>query len=171
MGTKIKLQHILTACVIFMLSAGCGGRGDEITTFILVRHAEKADDGTEDPPLTAQGEARAKRLAFLFKDASVDAVYSTHYKRTRFTAEPLSNIVDVDVLIYEEYKPEVILDMLEKHRGGTVFISGHSNNIPWTANLLLGDEVYEDYDENQYGTILVISVAEMGEGSVLRLSY
>lgn len=165
------MRYLLFAFLSALLFAACSVGDKEITTFILVRHAEKADDGTDDPPLTLQGEARAKRLANLFEDASLNALYSTHYKRTRLTAEPLSATKNLEVQTYEAFKPEAIAEMLERHRGGVVFVTGHSNNIPWTANLLLGNNAFADYDESQYSIILVVSVVEIGNGSVLRLVY
>jgi hypothetical protein len=65
----------------------------------------------------------------------------------------------------------VIEDMVNKHRGGTVLISGHSNTTPWTANLLVGNEVYKDYAESEYGIILIITVTRMGRAAVTRVNY
>ena len=45
------------------------------TTLILVRHAEKAADGTLNPPLTELGEARAAELAYLLGHVELEAVY------------------------------------------------------------------------------------------------
>lgn len=62
-----------------------------VTTFILVRHAEKdMTQSTPDPDLSAEGHARARRLALLFEKTEIAAVYSTPFKRTRQTVEPLA---------------------------------------------------------------------------------
>ena len=58
------------------------------TTVILVRHAEKAAEPADDPPLTAAGATRADALVDLVKDAGVTAVVSTQFQRTRLTAAP-----------------------------------------------------------------------------------
>jgi hypothetical protein len=84
----------------------------------------------------------------------------------------LADNKNIRIKQYEPFKEEVIQQMLEEHKGGTVLISGHSNNIPWTANLLLGKEVYADYTETDYGNILIISVVEKGKVSkVTHLRY
>jgi broad specificity phosphatase PhoE len=138
----------------------------------LIRHAEKANDGTQDPDLTPEGEARAKSLAAMFDSARIDAVYSTSYKRTRNTVRVLAANKNIEVKSYEPFKDEVIQNMLEQHKGGTILICGHTNNIPWIANRLLGKEVYADYLETDYGNILIVSVVEKGKvAKVTHLRY
>jgi len=62
---------------------------DSITTFYLIRHAEKdrSDSKNSDPVLTEKGLKRAENWAKALKDIDFDAIYSTNYKRTicRFT--------------------------------------------------------------------------------------
>ena len=164
---------VLPSLFLFLIFAcACEGEKGTLTTFILIRHAEKGDDGTDDPDLKAEGEARAKRLAFMLKDTPLSAIYSTHFKRTINTVKPISEIKNIDVQPYDAHKPEVIEKMVQQHRGGTVLMSGHSNNIPWTANLLLGENAYEDYPETEYGILLIVTVADMGRVTgVTRLNY
>jgi broad specificity phosphatase PhoE len=142
------------------------------TTFILLRHAEKASDGSDDPDLKAEGIERARRLTELLKDTQVDGIYATNFKRTRQTVELLAQEKKLDVLQYEAFKPEEIENMLHKHRGGTVVVCGHTNNIPWTANLLTGKDEFDDYEETQYGIFMIVTVVEKGSNAkVIRLSY
>lgn len=156
---------------ILLLSGSCSF-DDAVTTFILVRHAEKADDGTDDPGLRPQGEGRANRLAYMLKDVSFDGIYSTDFKRTRNTVAPIADVANVEVQLYEPKKLEDIQKMYVRHHGGTVLVCGHADNIPWTANQLTGKETYKDYADDEYGVILIVSVTEMGKGaSVVRVNY
>lgn len=158
--------------IAFLVTAGCEEKPGDVTTFILVRHAEKVNDGTDDPDLTSEGQSRAMRLAFMLRDTPLQAIYSTGFRRTQNTAKPIADMKNMEVLPYEADKPEEISKMLQQHKGGIVLMTGHSNNIPWTANLLLGREVFKDYPESQYGTILIVSVGKTNEGSsVVRLNY
>ncbi len=142
------------------------------TTFILVRHAEKGDDGTKDPDLTETGNARAKRLATLLGKTQVDAIYSTTYKRTRNTVAPLASSKGIGVTDYDAFKTEAIDGMLKKHSGGTIVIAGHSNNIPWIANYLTGKETYKDFADTEYENLLIVTVIEKGKNTkVVWLSY
>lgn len=167
------MKHIGTPLLlVLLLNAACAQNKDEITTFILVRHAEKADDGTDNPGLTEQGQARAEKLAEMFKDTPLSAIYATNFKRTQNTVKPIAEIQNLDVQPYEAMKPEVVKEMIEKHRGGTVLVSGHSNTTPWTANLLMGEEVLKDYPESEYGILLILAVADNGRvASITRVNY
>lgn len=166
------MKKIHWAIFIILLSFGCASPDGALTTFILVRHAEKGNDGTEDPDLTEDGRVRAEKLSFMFKDTPLSAIYSTKYKRTRNTVQPLAQIQNLTVREYEAFKPDVIKGMIDDNSGGTILIGGHTNTTPWTANLLIGEEAYKDYAETEYGIILIITVAEMGNvTSVTRVNY
>src|SRR5436190_22597343 len=89
-----------------------------VTTFILLRHAEKGNDGTEDPDLKPEGIARASLIAKMLNQTSVDAIYSTDYKRTRNTVIPLAKEKGLEVQLYEAFKSEEIEKMMKKYAGG-----------------------------------------------------
>lgn len=150
---------------IFLLFCVSGWAQSGITTFILVRHAEKISDGSDDPDLRPEGLQRSKDLVALLDRNKVDAIYSTSFKRTRNTIVPLADAKKLKVLNYDAFKAEPIEKMLKEHRGGTVVICGHSNNIPWIANFLTGDKQVADYDDTDYGNILIISVVSPGQAS------
>ena len=143
-----------------------------ITTFILIRHAEKMSDASNDPDLTPEGIARAHKIAAILGKTNVAAIYSTRYKRTTNTIAPLAKNKGLEVQIYEPMKPAAIENMLQRHRGGTIVISGHSNTIPWTANQLIGKDEFKTFEDNDYGNLLVISVVEKGKiASVTWLNF
>lgn len=157
--------------ILLVLIMACS-RPQPPTTFILLRHAEKGNDGTDDPNLNAEGEERARRITQLLQETRIDAIYATNFKRTRQTVQPLATEKALDVISYEPFKPAEIETMLQKHQGGTILVCGHSNNIPWTANLLMGNDELKDYQESQYGIFLIVTVVEKGKNAkVLRLSY
>ena len=167
------MKRIVISFFILILShAVLAQSEDAMTTFILVRHAEKANDGSNNPDLTEEGRARAARLATQFKDTPLSAIYATNFKRTQETVRPLAKIQGLQVQSYEPLKEEVVKQMLEKHMGGTILISGHSNTTPWTANVLLGKESLKDYSEDEYGIILIITVSGAGRAaSITRVNY
>jgi broad specificity phosphatase PhoE len=143
-----------------------------VTTFILVRHAEKEADGSKDPDFSEKGKERATRLHSLLKEASIDAVYSTPYKRTHNTVSTIAQSKNLPVTDYDAMNAEAMQAMLNKHRGGTILVSGHSNTIPWTANLLLGENKYAAWEDSEYDNILIITLTDLGKNAkLLWLSY
>jgi len=145
----------------------------EATTFILIRHAEKANDGTKDPDLTDAGKARALALAKVLKEVKIDAIYSTGYKRTQQTVTPLATGKNLTILQYDAMKADAVDEMLKKFPGGTIVVSGHSNTTPWMANYLLGKEKEQlkDFDDSDYDNILIVNVIEKGKAKITWLTY
>ena len=161
---KILLSFFLLVSVL--------SYSQEITTFILVRHAEKADDGTKNPPLTKEGFARSNDLYDLLASTNVTAIYSTDYKRTQMTVDLLAVEKGLEILSYGWKDPKGLLTaMLEKHAGGIIVISGHSNTTPTVANILLGEEKLAQFDDGDYGNLLVVTVTELGKGKLVHLRY
>lgn len=151
-----------------------------ITTFILVRHAEKEVNAatmqggvaTKDPELSEVGKARALRLADMLQRQEIAAIYSTNYKRTLHTVKPLSEKLNIPVQIYEPFKEEALNIMLEKYKGKAIVVVGHSNNIPAIANFLLGEKKFSDYEENYYENILIVNLVDKGANTTtLQIKY
>ena len=127
----------------------------ETTTIYLIRHAEKAG-GSTDPDLSEAGKARANRWAEWLADKSIAAIYSTPYKRTQQTAQPLAQMLNQQAITYNP--SEVGLKaMAAKHKGQSIVIVGHSNTIPLYVNRLLGKDHYPDIDESECGNIFIIT--------------
>lgn len=164
-----RLLYFLTV-VVFLLGFTSVAQA-QTTTFILVRHAEKAADGSKDPDLTDAGVARSRRLVEALANQKVDAIYSTPYKRTRNTVTPLAQAKGLVVTEYEPNKKEVMDKILADHKGGTVLVVGHSNTIPWTANYLLGKNEVSDFADDQYGNLLIVTVVKIADANLVRLTY
>ena len=155
---------------LLIVSLAC--HSQDGTTFILVRHAEKSTDDPKDPNLSEAGITRTMKLADLLERTAITAVYSTPYKRTRSTVLPIANTRKLPVLEYAPTDPKAFAaELLGKHAGGTVLISGHSNTIPGLANALLGEEKFASFDDADYGNILVIFVDGSGKGRLLHLRF
>ncbi len=109
----------------------------QTTTIYLVRHAEKADDGTSDPPLTEAGIARALYLAQLLSDAGLTHLHTTNYQRTRQTLEP---IAETSGLMPMRYDPRDLSGFAEalREESGVHLVSGHSNTTPMLVEALGG---------------------------------
>jgi broad specificity phosphatase PhoE len=140
--------------------------GQEIpTTFILLRHAEKdMKQSTNNPDLSDEGKKRADRLASMLDKTTVTAIYSSDYKRTRQTVQPLAQRKGLPIQTYVPNKEEDIDTILARNRGGTVVVAGHSNTIPQFVNYLLGEPKYHTFEDGEYGNLLIVSLIRRGEG-------
>ena len=123
----------------------------------LVRHAEKASDGTKDPPLTAEGIERAENLASMLEKENITRIYSTNYKRTMQTATPLARSLRLPIAFYDASDLPAFAQSLQGSREN-ILIVGHSNSTPSLANLILGEEQYVQFDESDYENLITINV-------------
>jgi broad specificity phosphatase PhoE len=128
---------------------------------ILVRHAERADGGSTsmqaqaDPLLSAEGEARAQRLAAMLADARITAIYATEYKRTQDTAKPLAQKLGIDVRANKGQDTAGLVAMLkDKHKDDIVLVVGHSNTVPAVIKALGGPAV--TMADSEYDAIYVL---------------
>lgn len=123
----------------------------------VVRHAERADAdaGTapmmaSDPDLSEAGKARAQSLASALKDAGITAIYTTEYKRTQQTAEPLAKALGIQVTAVPAREMPALLQKLKAGTGNALVI-GHSNTVGEviaglgvTEPVKLGDSDYDN---------------------------
>ncbi len=168
LNSPMKKFLLITLLFTFAISSFA----QEPTTFILVRHAEKALDGTNNPPLSEIGLERASDLAALLSAHDIAALYSTPFKRTEATLTPIGRNKGIEVQNYDPYaKGDWLAPLIEKHAGETVVISGHSNTIPTLANALLGNETFSQFDESDYSNLIIIVTAELGKGTLVHLKF
>ncbi len=103
------------------------------TVVVIVRHAEKAAQPANDPPLTATGAERAQALVALLKDAKVAAVMHTPTTRTRETARPVAEAFGVTPEVLPlgpmAVHAAAVAEAVRKHPGKTIVVVGHSNTI------------------------------------------
>lgn len=133
-------------------------------TWVVVRHAEKATDDPEDPNLSAQGQARAQRLAQVLASAPVVAVYATEYKRTRQTGQPTADAHHVTISPYYAKGPaaEVAAQLKAAHAHGTVLVVGHSNTVPDLVSALSG-QLVDPMPDTEYDRLIRIHVSQDGQ--------
>lgn len=130
------------------------------TTYILVRHAEKAGSEKESV-LKEEGMLRAERLANRFSNLPIKAVYSSDFTRTQMTAAPTARRHQLEVTNYDPGQIDaLVLKMRKQHKEGVVLVVGHSNTTPKLANLLVGRDLFEEFDESDYASYFVVVCPE-----------
>ena len=144
---------------------------EKVTTLFLVRHAEKASDGSDDPVLAEKGRERADELMYILKHVKLDAIYSTPYRRTQQTALPTAKDKNLKIQQYKPGQKGFLDKVLNAHSGGSVLIVGHSNTIPLLANELLGDKVYDDLADTTYDNLFIAYVQSIKQTKIIRMRF
>lgn len=164
----------LLLLAILILTASCNSSkqdkktsDEELTTFYFIRHAEKRTDQGSDPELTPQGTERASQWVNFFFLKDVDAILASNYKRTQATAQPLATSKKMDVTTYD-VKTLTGNELLEKYRGKTVAVYGHSNTINVYANQLQKDSIYAALDDADYDHYFLVRIDASGKSSAVR---
>jgi phosphohistidine phosphatase SixA len=109
----------------------------EAVVVYLVRHAERAEDGTNDPPISEAGTERARLLGDMLRDAGVTHLHTTDLKRTRQTGAPLAERLGLDFQVYD---PKDLPALAARLRAtpGRHLVLGHSNTLLPTVEALGG---------------------------------
>src|SRR5436309_900262 len=96
---------------------------------VIVRHAEKAANGGNDPDLSPAGRARAVALARILKYARITAIFTSEFKRTQQTAEPTARSIGVEPIIFPGKDIAALVEKL-RHLNGNALVVSHGNTIP-----------------------------------------
>jgi broad specificity phosphatase PhoE len=146
------------------------------TTVILVRHAEKAT-GSDDPPLTERGLARARELARALSDVELEALYASQYVRTQQTLGPIGSARGLEVKVVPvegrdlgDYARLFVRRLLQQHSGETVLVAGHSNTVPLLIDAL-GVSAPPRIGEGDYDDLFVVTVQQGAPSVLLHLHY
>jgi broad specificity phosphatase PhoE len=145
------------------------------TMVFIVRHAEKAATPANDPPLTPEGEARARALADLLRHANVGAVISTPYARTRSTAAPAAGqrglaIETVPVAGGVAAHANAVAAAVRRHAGKAVLVVGHSNTVPAIA-AALGAPRLPDLCDGDYDQVFIVQLLPAGDPVFVRARF
>ena len=141
-----------------------------LTTALVVRHAERAAVGA-DPPLSADGQARAETLVHVARDAGVVAVYATEWLRTQQTVQPLADHLGLPVTMVNALDVEDLGDqVLADHAGEVVVIAGHSNTVPDIVEEFGADPI-PAIAESEYDNLYVVTDYRFNRAKVLHLNY
>ena len=146
------------------------------TTIIFVRHAEQTSHDDADPSLSDAGKRRVAELTRQLADADVvagiDAIYSTSYKRSTETVQPLADRLDLPINIYDAADTEAVLEtILKTHKGEIIVVVGHSNTVPVLIANLGASKNVPTIARGEFDNIYIISIPWFGKTKTIRLRY
>lgn len=161
---------ILALMFLAVSAATAEPAAHQITTVILVRHAEKAAATamSSDVPLSDAGTARAKELARVLAGTPIDAIYTTQYQRTKQTAAPLAAERHLEPIVAD---PAAMANVIRtKHAGQTVVVVGHSNTTPEVIRAL-GVALPPTIGDNEYDDLFIVTLAPGAAPKLVTLRY
>lgn len=143
---------------------------------LMVRHAEKADDGTPDPPLTERGHERARCLAALLQGFAPTHLLTTAYQRNRATLEPLAAATGLQPTVLDAKDDAAWQRVLrELPAGSRAVVVGHSNTLPGLVAGLGGRLLALDADGNlphdEYDRLVHVVVHGPGQATSYDTTY
>lgn len=159
-----------TVCLVLMLAlwlaAGAAppvAQAQDTLQVYVTRHAERADDGSEDPSISQAGRRRAQALAVRLADAGIDAIYVTGYRRTAQTAAPLAERIGITALVRDvDEAPQALAAAVRAHPAGdAVLIVGHRNTMPGIIQAL-SHKATPPIADDEYGRLYRIDLATDG---------
>ena len=171
---KATTSIIIILATIFVISAKLPGPTikENLTTLILVRHAEKVPDNSSDPVLTDKGKKRAQELAYILAHIPIDLIYSTPYKRTKATVAPVAKNKNLTLNSYiPMHELDFLTEILKLHLGKTILVCGHSNTVPSMVSMLTGGKKAILIRDHVYDNLFILQVRTMGDAILIRLRF
>lgn len=141
-------------------------------TVILVRHAEKAEEGGSDPSLSEAGRRRATMLMLNVANARPRYIITTPLRRTGETAAPLAQYASLtpEVIGFDQgvdaHVEAVVARVRSLPRSAVVLVVGHSNTIPLIAREL-GYAEAADMSECEFDRLTVLRITRRGVTGVV----
>ena len=127
------------------------------TTVYIVRHAEKVNE-TDTTNLTPAGYARAAALVDTLSSRGIDSIFTTPYRRTRQTAQPLATRLGIPLVDYPAKPTEAIVERINRLKNKTVLVVGHSNTILEIARGLGASPAMTKIESGDFDNLLRVDI-------------
>ncbi|MET0556837.1 MAG: phosphoglycerate mutase family protein [Vicinamibacteria bacterium] len=143
----------------------------QVTTVLVVRHAEKMTVGGSDPHLSRAGKLRAEDLAHVAGASGVTAIYATNFLRTQETVAPLAAALNLTPIVMNANLTEQLVEEIQNsRRGQTVLVCGHSDTVPAIVEGLSGVAI-EPIPDTRYDGLYVVTFKDDESGRATRVRY
>jgi broad specificity phosphatase PhoE len=163
-----------------------------LPVLVLVRHADKAAEPADNPPLTPVGTKRAQDLAEALRNAGVTAIITTQVRRTRETAQPLATALGLTPEVLnvgeralvanpapgQQFPPEVLkaraeyikaIEAVVRRMSGVVLVVGHDWSVPGLIASFGGPQL-PNICASVYDNLFVLTFAN-GKANLIQAHY
>ncbi len=165
----------LLALLIAAVVAYTVYRGAATTVVVLASSGDKDPGTIDDPPISAEGERRAQRLAQMLATGAgpgrLDALYVSGERRAQQTAAPVAELLHLTPTAYDARDATAVAGgLLRGREGGAVLVIGGAPAVQQFLRQLAGPgsagQAAADPD-----LLYIVSVPSFGRPQVLRLKY
>jgi hypothetical protein len=174
----------LSAAAGLAVLGGCFGEVTPpeglVTTFIIIRHAER--DPGADPPLIAEGFARAETLKNILAENGVTAIYATDLLRNRQTVAPIAEELGLTPTLINPARyvdtvqtaAEVVSQMLTENPGGTILFCGNIGSVLDTPGIM--ESLYFELGgtgqpPTRYEDMIIVTLPADGAARFIKTGY
>ena len=174
MRTKFPAFAAVAFSVVLISGASTEPASDLPTVFI-VRHADRASVPVDDPGLTFAGQRRAEDLAVALESAGISAIVTTHLRRSRETAAPLTSKLKINAQTFHlpskgekierDQHVKEIVDAIRKQKNGAVLVVSHETTVPLLVTALGGPKI-PDVCPSVYDVLFILAPSKEGVGFV-----
>jgi broad specificity phosphatase PhoE len=162
LGHDVKRFRLILSILVLTAAAA-----DAVPVIVVVRHAEKASTGGNNPELSVAGQKRAEALARILRDSQITSVFVTEFKRTEQTAAPTARAAHVSPTVVPAGDTPGLVSKLRALNGNALVV-GHGNTIPDLVKAL-GIATPITVPEDDYTEIFLVSLTDPPQ--LLRLHY
>jgi broad specificity phosphatase PhoE len=157
----------MKALVLFLLIFVAVTIASAQPVVVIVRHAEKAASGEDNPDLSPAGRARAEALARILKDSDITAIFTSEFKRTQETAAPTAASAHVTPTVVAAKDTAALVAKVHQLKGNALVV-GHGNTIP---NIIkaLGIDTPIQIPEDDYTELFIVTLGNKPQ--LFRLHY
>ncbi len=160
----MRFRYLSNLLLITTLLTSCS-----TTTVYIVRHAEKVDE-TDSTDLSPVGRQRAIALADMLANKGIDSIFTTPFRRTRQTAEPLAQRLSLPIVAYAAKPNDVLVNRINHIRNQTVLVVGHSNTILEIAGGLGAKPTLSKIESGDFDNLLRVKIKRGLLGKSVSLS-
>lgn len=169
MKLRWPYKLIILGCIIVIVGGVFFCWPRQVTTVMLIRHAEPGQTPPTNPSLNAAGQARAQTLRHVAGSAGVAAIFATELTRTQETVQPLATQLGLTVTQLPAADVAGLVSQIRtNHRGQVVLVAGHSNTVPQIIQELGGGMV--TIGEGEFDNLFVVTI-HWKRVKLLRLKY
>ena len=141
----------------------------EITTVILVRHADRPE-GIDT--LNAAGLQRAEVLAKTLEGVDIDEIFSCGDNRVNTTLAPTAQKLKLELKPYNHRELEAFSQLIkEEYVGTTILVGGHSNTVPDMIKFFGAIPPVDLIPADEFDHLYILTYTENTETNLIQLRY